>query len=159
MNTCKNGLKSYLKWCKYGAKSKQNERILKMSSIIRFSKKTSPSTFNLGALFGAFGAARVDFRCFLVAPAPHRKIMFFSTSPKIHKIDDEIEPVQMTRWFVLKIGIFKRRSHRKCEIFSAPSDFDGSEMDVEFPPFSLKRWPGAPSILRVTHLFADPAFP
>jgi hypothetical protein len=30
-----------------------------------------------GSFFQAFGAPRVDFPCFLVAPEPHRKIKFF----------------------------------------------------------------------------------
>ena len=45
--------------------------------------------FRSGAHFGAFGGPRVDFRCFLVAPEPHRKIMFFRLSQKSLKMDNK----------------------------------------------------------------------
>jgi hypothetical protein len=45
-----------------------------------------PSTCCLpGGFFRAFGAPRVDFPCFLVAPEPHQKIKFFRLLQKSMK--------------------------------------------------------------------------
>ena len=84
-------MSEYVRKCR--PESDFRRRLARGRHFCSFLSENNPA----GVHSGAFGAARVDFRCFLVAPEPHRQIMFFSTSPKIHKIDNEIEPVQMTR--------------------------------------------------------------
>jgi hypothetical protein len=46
--------------------------------------------------------------------------------------------MQMTQWFASNFDNFKRPPDRKCEIFSAPSDFEGCQNGTRNFRFSLK---------------------
>ena len=79
------------------------------------------------ALLAATGRSMDRFLWFFDGPKRDRKNIDFSIRPKIQKIDDEIDPMRMTKWLVSKFDNFKRPPDRKCEICGAPSDFEGSQ--------------------------------
>ena len=79
----------------------------------RITGNTRPPTFRLKfVFFSSLGRNSIVFGVFRTDIKKRR----FSTQPKIHKSDEEIEPVQMARSLVLKIDYFKRPPDQKCKI-------------------------------------------